>query len=76
MASRTGVGEGDDRTFRSSEGAQPLAVCQTTMSAGASGEADAFVLGDGQDVEGCVVLEGFMTGLSELVGMQRPSVVV
>ena len=45
------------------------------MSAGASGEADTFVLGEGLDVEGCVVLEGSMTGLSEMVGMWRPSAV-
>ena len=44
------------------------------MSAG--GEADAFNLGEGLDVEGCVVLEGSMTGLGEMVGMQPPSVVV
>ena len=40
------------------------------------GEADAFDLGEGLDTEGCVVLEGSLTGLGEMVGMRRPSVVV
>jgi hypothetical protein len=82
MASRTGKGEGEDRMFRSPGGVQLGAVCPTAMPAG--GEADVFDLGEGLDVEGCVVLEGSMlpciaqvvTGLSEMVGMRRPSVVV
>ena len=41
------------------------------MSAG--GEADAFDLGEGVDI---FILEGSMTGFSEMVGMLRPSVVV
>ena len=40
------------------------------------GEADAFDLGEGLDTEGCVVLEGSLTGLGEMVGMRGPSVVV
>ena len=39
-------------------------------------EADTFDLGEGLDAECCVVLEGSMTGLGEMVGMRRPSVVV
>jgi hypothetical protein len=31
MSSRTGGGEGEDRTFRSSEGAQLSAVCPTAL---------------------------------------------
>ena len=54
----------------------------TAMPAG--GEAAAFDLGEGLDVEGCVVLEGSMlaciaqvvTGPGEMVGMWLPSVVV
>ena len=39
-------------------------------------EADGFELGEGLDVEGFVVLEGSVTGLIEILGMWRPSVVV
>ena len=74
MESRTGVGEGDNRMFISSERAWLSAECPTAMSSG--GEADAFDFGEGLDVEGCVVLEGSMTGLGETVGMRRPSVIV
>ena len=74
MASRTGVGEGDDRKPRSSKGARLSAECPMAMLSG--GEADALNLGEGLDSEGCVVLEGSMTGLGEMVGMRRPSVVV
>jgi hypothetical protein len=57
-------------------------VCPTAMPAG--GEAGAFDLGEGLDVEGCVVLEGstlpcnaqVVTGLGEVVGIRRSSVVV
>ena len=77
MASRTGVvGEGDDRTFRSFEGARLSAVCSTAMSAGR--EADTFDLG-GPDVEEWPMpmsIAQLVTGLSELVGVRRPSVVV
>ena len=74
MASRIGVGEGDNLTFRSFEGARLSAECQTAMSSG--GEADTFDLGEGLDAECCVVLEGSRTGVGEMVGMRRPSVVV
>ena len=75
MASRTrGVGEGDDRTSRSSQGPRLSAQCATAVSL--SGEANAFNLGEGLDTEGCVVREGSMSGLGEMVGMRRPSVVV
>ena len=39
-------------------------------------EADASELGEGPDAEGCVVLEVSVTGLGEMVGMRRRSVVV
>ena len=68
------MGDGDDRTFRSSEGERLGVVCLTAMSAG--GEADAFNVGEGLVVVGRIVLEGSMTGLSEMVGMRRPSVVI
>ena len=42
------------------------------MAMSAGGDADAFDLGEGLGVEGCVVLEGSMTGLSEMVGIWRP----
>ena len=72
IGSRTG-GEGEDR--RSPEGARLSSGCPTAMSAG--GEADALDLGEGLDVEGCLVLEGSMfacitqvvTGPGEMVGM-------
>ena len=56
--------------FRSSEGARLSAERAMAMSAG--GEADVFGLG-GVDI---VILEGSMTGLSEMTGILRPSVVV
>ena len=56
--------------FRSSEGARLSAERAMAMSAG--GEADVFGLG-GVDI---VILEGSMTGLSEMAGILRPSVVV
>ena len=74
MASRTGVREGDDRTPRSSKEARLSAECAMAMSSG--GEADAFELRDGLHVEGRVVLEGSRTGVGEMVGMRRPSVVI
>ena len=49
-------------------------MCAMAMSQ--SGKTDAFDLGEGLDVEGRVVLEGSMTGRSEIVGLRRPSVVV
>jgi len=54
MSSGTGVG-GEDSTFRLPEGVQLSSVCPTATSCG--GEADAFDLGGGLDVEGCIVLE-------------------
>ena len=74
MASRIGVGGGDDRSFRSSEGTRLSAVCQTAMSAG--WKAETLDSGEGLDVEGCIVLGYSMTGLSEMVGMWQPSAVV
>ena len=71
---RRDAGEGDDRTSRLSKGERPSAECPMAMLSG--GEADALNLGEGLDSEGCVVLEGSMTGLGEMVGMRRPSVVV
>ena len=56
--------------FRSSEGARLSAECAMAMSAG--GEAGVFDLG-GVDI---VILEGSMTGLSEMAGILRPSIVV
>ena len=46
------------------------------MAMSSGGETDVFDLGEGQDGEGCVVLEGSMIGLGEMVGMWRPSAVV
>ena len=43
------------------------------MAMSSGGETDVFDLGEGLDAEGCVVLEGSMTELSEMVGMWRPS---
>ena len=75
MASRTGVGEGEDRAFRSSEGARLSAMCATAISAG--GKTDAFDLGEeGLDVEDRVILEGSMTGVSKMAELRRPSVIV
>ena len=74
MASRIGVVESEDRTFRSSEGAWLSAECATAVSA--NWEVDTFDFKGGLDVEGCVVLEGSMTGLGEMVGTREPSVVV
>ena len=71
---RRDAGEGDARMSRLSKGAQPSAECPMAMLSG--GEANAFDLGEGLDVEDCVVLKGSMTGLGEMVGMPRPSVVV
>ena len=82
MSLRTGKGA-EDKTFRSPEGVRLSAVSPTAiMSTG--GEADALDLGEGLEVEGCVVLEGavlpcvarVVTGLSDVVGMWRPLVVV
>ena len=69
MVSRTDVGEKEDRTFRSSEGARLSSVCSVAMSSG--GEANVFDLG-GPDVKGSEAV----TELSEVMGMRRFSVVV
>ena len=69
MVSRIGVGEDDNRNFRSSEGAQLNVLCPTAISAG--GKSDAFDLGEELDVEDRVVLEVSMTG-----EMRRPSAII
>ena len=83
MSSRTGVlGEGEDKTFRSPEGVWLSSVRPTAKPV--DGEAAAFDLGKGPDIEGCVVLEGSMlpclaqvvTRPGEVVGRRQPSVVV
>ena len=67
VVSRTGAGEGDDRTFRSPEGA-PLSLVRCPSATSSGGEADASNLEGGQDVESsevesCIVLgeEGIPT---------------
>ena len=72
-------GRGEARAFRSPERSR---LSPTAMSA--CGEADAFDLGEGRDVEGCVFLEGSMlpyiaqpaTVLGEVGGIQQLSFVV
>ena len=54
--SRTGV-EGEDRTFRSSEGSWPTSVHPTATS-----EADVFDLGSGLDVESSEVEKCILLG--------------
>lgn len=80
MTSKTGVGEREDRVFRLSEKARldsVESVRPTAMSP--SGDTGAFDWGRGPGAEGwstilCVVKA--VTGLSEVVGMRRLSVVV
>ena len=80
-ASRT-CGGSEDRTFRSTERVRLCSMWPTVLPAG--GEADVFDLGEGRDVEGCVVLEGSMlpcvaqvvTGVREVGGIRRLSFVV
>ena len=82
VPSRTGGREDEDKMCRSPERVRLSSVCPMAMSAG--GEAAAFDLGEGLDVEGCVVLDGSMLpciaqvviGPREMVGRRRPSVVV
>jgi hypothetical protein len=88
MSSSTGVGEGEDRTFRSAEGVQLSAVFPTVMPSG--GEVEAFDLGgglgpEGPEAERSIVLEErsalpcvvqAVTGRGGVVRMMGLSVVV
>lgn len=66
ILSRTG-GVDDDRTFITSNGVWWSVESPTAMSAGE--EVDVFDLGERPGIEGCIVPEGSMTGLSGMVGM-------